>query len=407
MFSSFATKQNPKKQIMSESTSKYSPLAQVQRQSQVEHTLDKPEEEEYVGQGSEKLYYSAIVSYLEDEHRAKMLSLLDRTCQEQECVMLPVDVMTDLFRQKRMLPLNKYDKFILCQTLSPEKDEIIEISETIKVGDTNTIIRNVNQIVTKLTYLPLCLYGIVLDNVISNYPDAIEIRAVLPSGWSTEWTVWSLNQTEEGPKHVSLIGNLFDKPKLGLPFQICGNLLWKIYVVGTNLDRITKDLGNGYVLLKRNVATVIIMGTILESRTTDRIKNIASACCYNHDGKHFKLRKHDYDIIRTLIQPHIDYINFPALQLELRPFNGGPWFQSNDNEEQTRHFDMRFRPIFSGRINPKTADVRFDKDCDYKYQKFKPLDETAITCNCACTAQLHTQTDQVQLPIEKIDLSDS
>lgn len=199
-----------------------------------------------------------------------------------------------------------------------------------------------------------------------NYSHPIEFRTVNPtSAWITFYPIKHQDQLQKkvdgSNEQVTYTFNVSDILTLheqdGSPI-LHRSKLWSLFVVGKNIETMTYPIptDNQKILLERNITTVIIFQTLIESTSVDcKLKEALSRAIQMSDRKHFKISKNNFNSILDIIKPYMNHSNLAEFGFEIRRFDGKPWFTEAYPHESNR-LHVMIRPTICYRKAIPTDD---------------------------------------------------
>ena len=361
------------------------PKSDVTRQLPNVVTIPMLEEEK-------KSFYDGIIRDFSPDHRATILRILDDECANRGTHLMSLNSMLHIIWDPSVIHLMENDiddeyKHPLMKNRGPDKGQPILVDVNIPVATNAPIVKRLGELIhfarrkNELMDIEpkIWVSDVELTLLRLNYTHAIAIRTVNPT---SAWSVWNPDLRED--KHTSsyssasslpypsqqqtnakkkrrdggtdfynftrLNTHILSCPRYDPGIHIKRHHLWSLFVAGIDINTMVKAItGNDkLVLLKRNLATVIIIETLRSMNIPEPLKKSLYDCGINTDMKYFKISREALDEIKKIIEDEVKTTRLEDLQFEFMRFDEKNWFKSNHTSsigESTGKLKIEFSPF--------------------------------------------------------------
>lgn len=325
-------------------------------------------------------------SSMSNEHKESLVNLIDDKCIELGSLSLPMYPISDDMKDSLNTFLWKYPHTCvidgghpLLNRIGTDEGEPLVVDDLMQEDSDVTITKSLGELIPRsnVSSKQVWVLEITLKKIEINYTKPVEIRSLLPD---STWTVWKpipkaeeLKKKKDGGsefiEYRSRTRDLLRVPIYKNKTFVKRNRMLALYAAGEKLADMTKVVPNDntMIFLERNLATIIIIETLIASQTTTETVRMLESILYCHDGRLFKMKKTDFEEIVKMTEGLLEFNDLFDTCIEVRTFSGEPWYKSQGNSTEPPRFRMKIWPIISARY--KEADITTN-DIKTRFSKY-------------------------------------
>lgn len=271
-----------------------------------------------------------------DHFKSSILAKIDKECQSEGCLTMRIEDMDNVIWPEFVLLDNNGKHPFLKRFDDTLTFEVMLSSESGR----DAISRSIREIAPNARWNKnVYIIEVQIHKLRCDYHESLEIRLQDPE---SDWMVWWPKKEDIKGDGMTMFDTLSGSRKMmdslvSKKIQIPRGRLWALYVAGCDVSRYAKKIGDEYVLLERNLDTVLIMETLrsIDGLPEDLAREL-KRCALHTDMKYFKMEAQMYEKMMRLVEPALKTTDTMDTKLQIRRYDGESW----TNEIITIRFEV-------------------------------------------------------------------